>query len=192
VKSAKHIAVVDCGSAKTPDIEAIIAACGARVDLIALEDANGHGFRGSDAVVVSGGASLFTEPSGAEALKARFDFITRLEIPCLGICLGHQAIGIHCGARVYLGEARRAEEQIRIETQHALFEGFPDTVTLREDHCEGIDLPSGFKCLASSASYPVEAMADDGRRLYGVQFHPEVSGELGARLLDNFVRRLCG
>jgi GMP synthase (glutamine-hydrolysing) len=191
VRSAKGITVVDCGSSKTPEIVAILARQVSAVCTVALRDANGHRFDESDAVVISGGPLLFTEARAAGTLRASFDFIAGLERPCLGICLGHQAIGIQRGARVYLGEERRAEERIRVETAHPLFAGFPQTVTLREDHCEGIDLPDGFECLASSDAYAVEAMADDERRLYGVQFHPEVSGALGSRLLENFAAGLC-
>ena len=189
--SLERIVLVDCGSDKTEDIAAILAGCVRSVEAVPLRHANRHGVNTADAVVISGGPLLFTDREVAPGLNAMFAFLTELKAPCLGICLGHQAIGTHYGARVYLGEARRSEERIRIECDHPLFKGFPDTVTLREDHCEGIDLPAGFRLLASSEAYPVEAMADDGRGLYGVQFHPEVSGELGRRLLKNFVGRLC-
>lgn len=191
MKASKRITVVDCGSLKTKDIAAILAECACRVDIIALADANRHPFGDRDAVVISGGPLLLTQPDMAEALAGTFDFIPQLETPCLGICLGHQAIGLQYGSRIFLGEERRAEEQIRIETGHPLFAGFPKLATLREDHCEGIELADGFERLAWSDAYAVEAMADDGRRLYGVQFHPEVSGALGERLLENFVTRLC-
>jgi GMP synthase-like glutamine amidotransferase len=191
VKSAKRITVIDCGSVKTNDIAAILAGCGCTVDIVALDDVNRHPLSAGDAVVISGGPLLFTEPGTAGTLAGKFDFIADLETACLGICLGHQAIGLQRGARVYRGAERRAEEHIRIETGHPLFEGFPKMATLCEDHCEGVELPNGFERLAWSDAYPVEAMADDGQRLYGVQFHPEVSGELGVRLLRNFTTRLC-
>ena len=140
--------------------------------------------------MISGGPLLFTKSADARTLAGRFEFIGSLRVPCLGICLGHQAIGIQRGANVYLGEERRAEENLSVDTKHPLFQGFSETVTLREDHCEGIGLPAGFRCLASSQFYPVEAMADDEARLYGVQFHPEVSGPPGVRLLENFVNLL--
>ena len=63
---------------------------------------------------------------------------------------------------------------------------FPPRFSVKADHCEGVSLPSGFQLLASSAFYEVEAMASTTHPNFGVQFHPEVSGEVGEIIIRNF------
>lgn len=107
--------------------------------------------------------------------------------PVLGICLGHQALALRDGARVYLGPARRGVEDVEPVGAHPLFAGLGPRIAFGTDHTEGVALPPRYQLLARSAAYPVEAMGDDARRRYGVQFHPEISGELGQRLIARFV-----
>jgi GMP synthase-like glutamine amidotransferase len=182
-----RVALVDCGSKKVVAIEAMLRSAGVRVDTVRLEDVAAS--LDADAVVISGGPRLFTgEPSLIDA----FAFIDALAVPTLGICLGHQAIALRRGGKVFLGVERRAPETIVRIGEHPLLEGLSREPEFVEDHCEGVTLPSGFVALASSVHYDVEAMADDDARLYGVQFHPEVSGVAGQRLLGNFVKLAVG
>jgi len=149
---------------------------------IALEDARQA--LEADAVVISGGPHLFTaEPSLIDA----FAFIDDLRVPTLGICLGHQAIALRAGAQVFLGPERREAETIHIVQRHPLVDALPKDVTFVADHCEGVTLPDGFVRVASSSHYENEIIACDERRLYGVQFHPEVSGDTGLTLLTSFL-----
>jgi GMP synthase-like glutamine amidotransferase len=179
--SDSEVAVVDCGSKTTPDIVAALEALGARVARVPLDAAGS--LRG-DAVIVSGGPRLFTsEPE----LIDRFAFLDALELPTLGICLGHQAIGMRHGARIHRGEERRAMEALEIVRAHPLLAGLGAAPLFRADHCEGIELPAGFQCLARSEHYHVEVMTHAERPLFGVQFHPEVSGAVGMQLLRNFL-----
>src|SRR5262245_47720342 len=171
-----NVAVVDCGSSKCDALVALVASAGAHAESVELARAAAIQ---ADAVVISGGPRLFTaEPSLIDA----FAFIDALSVPVLGICLGHQAIALRAGAKVYLGVERREPELVTLARSHPLLAGLPPSVTFVADHCEGITLPEGFECLASSQHYPVEIMACDPRRLYGVQFHPEVSGAAGQTL----------
>lgn len=176
------VTLVDCGSSKVPDLRAMIEAAGSRVFTVSL--AHARTAPAADAVVISGGPRLFTaEPALVEELA----FIDALDVPALGICLGHQAIALRHGAEVYLGAARRGPETIRIAMGHPLLMGLGPEPVFTQDHCEGVTLPDGFVCLASSEHYPVEILACDRLRLYGVQFHPEISGEAGLTVLANFV-----
>ena len=180
------IALVDCGSRKVPELAAMLELAGARCQRIALGDADAKAAApgASDALVISGGPRLFTSEPG---LGAEFSFLDGLALPTLGICLGHQAIGLRRGATAFLGEARRGPELLEIVAAHPLLEGLGSSTTLGADHCEGISLPPGFELLASSRHYPVEIMASRQAPVFGVQCHPEISGEAGARLLANFV-----
>lgn len=181
-----QITIIDCGSSRVPEIKDKVLTVGANASVIKLDDACASDLNRSDGVVISGGPLLFTDPATGKALISRFGFLDQLQVPVLGICLGHQAIGLRYGAEVFRDTERRKSEEVKIEKDHPLFNGFNDAVEFTTDHCEGITLPDGFVRLASSKYYGVEAMADDSKQLYGVQFHPESSGETGEKLFQNF------
>jgi GMP synthase-like glutamine amidotransferase len=182
-----QIGLVDCGSRGVERIRTILSVAGAAVAIIPLPQIGATPPPGLDAVVISGGPHLFTAGETGVALVERFAFIDRFATPILGICLGHQAIGLRFGAQVYRGPAVRRPEPIHITAPHSLFAGIPSGAVFVEDHTEGITLPPGFSHLAESGTYPLEAMAHRSRPLYGVQFHPEVSGRVGERVLENFL-----
>lgn len=182
-----QIGLVDCGSRGVDRIRNILDAAGAAVAAIPLPQVGEAPPQGLDAVVISGGPHLFTAAETGTAFVERFAFIDRLAAPALGICLGHQAIGLRFGAQVYRGPAVRRPELIHIAAPHPLFAGIPPDAVFVEDHTEGITLPPGFSRLAESSTYPIEAMVHLSRPLYGVQFHPEASGRVGERLLGNFL-----
>ena len=75
-----------------------------------------------------------------------------------------------------------------------LFAGLPATLQVWMSHGDRVErLPDGFVAIAHSANSPLAAIADEARRLYGIQFHPEVvHTPQGAALLENFVKRICG
>jgi GMP synthase-like glutamine amidotransferase len=177
--------VVDCGSKKVGSIVDALEAAGARGRIVALDDAPSCDWSAPDLVVVSGGPRLFTEEEG---LAERFVFLDRVKGALLGICLGHQALGLRYGARVFRGPERREVEAVEVTTPHPLFDGLEAPLSFVTDHCEGITLPEGFVLLGSSSHYEVEVMAHATLPRFGVQFHPEVSDARGARLLANFVR----
>ena len=180
------IIIVDCGSSKTKNIAESLATCACETQLILLDEANDFHFNAFDAIVISGGPKLFTDPFQLPELKRQFTFIANLKKPTLGICLGHQAIGLSFGSNIFMGEARRSQETIQKIQAHPLLTDLPETFLMNEDHCEGISLPAGFCLLASSDFYTVEAMACDASGFYGVQFHPEVSMQNGQVVIRNF------
>ncbi|RPI76769.1 MAG: hypothetical protein EHM45_11815 [Desulfobacteraceae bacterium] len=181
------IAVIDCGSKKLDAICSLVRELGCSVMKIPLTEANESDFKDFRGVIVSGGPFLFTNPGGTPDLVERFAFIARLTIPTLGICLGHQALGLVHGAQVFRGPEIRRPEKIDILRDHLLFQGIASETLFGEDHCEGITLPRGFTLLASSASYEVEAMTADDKPFFGVQFHPEISGAWGKKIFQNFI-----
>ena len=180
--------LVDCGSRKVSHIRRILEKLGGEVTTIPLELANQHEFERCSGVVISGGNRLFTDPNTRDRLYQWFAFVETLRVPTLGICLGHQAIALRHGATAYLGPERRDQEAIQVLVEHDLFTGIQSPGLFRTDHCEGIQLPEGFQHLATSDAYAIEAMACLTRPLFGVQFHPEVSGPLGEIMFRNFYR----
>jgi len=181
--------IVNFGSAKTGQIAACLTELGiasvivdgANPELIDLDKTSG--------IILSGAPILLTE-TDVTIYTAPYLFLKTVHMPVLGICFGHQLLGLLFGASVYKGMEVRKDTLLTIINADNLFVGFGDTTTMREDHTEGITLPEDFIKLAASAEYEVEAMKHRERDLFGVQFHPEVSGKNGLQLLSNFCRLL--
>jgi GMP synthase-like glutamine amidotransferase len=157
-----NVTLVDCGSRTSDAIGVMLEGAGAALTRVPLDDARPHELNRAHGVVISGGPRLFSEEAD---LLERFAFIDRLAVPALGICLGHQALGLRHGADFHRGVERRAPEPISWSCDHALLAGLGDDTVFAEDHCEGISLPPGFVRLGRSPFYDVEAMACDERRL---------------------------
>src|SRR5262245_48033032 len=146
------------------------------------------------AVILSGGPASVTEFGTPRAP----DWVFRANLPVLGICYGEQTMVEQLGGGVEGGHHRefgRAELEVTAETP--LFDGVwakGETDTVWMSHGDRVTrLPPGFKVVGISKGAPFAAIADEKRRLYAVQFHPEVAHTpRGAALLGNFVRRIAG
>ena len=178
--------VVDCGSKKVDSIQQIVSEFGFRTRKFPLDKIAQLRIVDYAGVIISGSPILLTETDYSQHLRS-LDFICSGRIPALGICFGHQLIGLLYGARVFRGPECRGDQTVEIIDRDILFEGLDATLSLREDHCEGITLPPEFVVLAKSRNYEVEAMKHRSKDVYGVQFHPEVSGETGKRIFNNFL-----
>ena len=183
------ILVVDCGSEKVDSIQRIVKGFGFKPDRVRLEDISRASHAGYAGVIVSGSPILLTETAPSKYLRL-LRFTASGKCPTLGICFGHQIIRLLHGAKIFRGIECRVNQTVKVLDENGLFEGLAPRLSLREDHCEGITLPPQFLLLATSASYAVEAMKHPDKELYGVQFHPEASGAVGVRILENFLR-LC-
>lgn len=115
--------------------------------------------------------------------------------PVLGVCYGMQLIAHLHGGQVEPGHTREyGQAHLNLDTPSALFRGLPAEMDVWMSHGDHVNQPPpGFTALARSSSGLLAAMGDDSRRLYGVQFHPEVSHTpQGMDLLRNFVFDICG
>ncbi len=120
--------------------------------------------------------------------------IFELGVPVLGICYGAQLMSHLLGGKVSSAETR---EYGKIEVDLSpspIFEGIEGKGVCWMSHTDYIsDVPEGFKITASSATCPVAAYENAEKKLYGVQFHPEVNHTLfGERMLRNFLYNVCG
>ena len=146
------------------------------------------------AVVLSGGPASVGESASPIASPRLID----LGVPMLGICYGEMTLVAQLGGEVERG--RRAEfgrADIRIDRESPLLAGLGDigdTLPVWMSHGDTITaIPPGFEIIATSAGSPYAVIADEGRRLYGVQFHPEVAHTpRGALILRNFTHRIAG
>jgi GMP synthase (glutamine-hydrolysing) len=141
-------------------------------------------------IILSGGPDSVCR-EGSPSLPPEF---FRLGIPTLGICYGLQLISQCLGGRVTPGSQREfGKAFINVVEADALFTGLPDKFQVWMSHGDRVDsLPKGFRVLARSGEI-VSAAADDDRRMWGVQFHPEVvHTHHGNEILANFLTRGCG
>jgi GMP synthase (glutamine-hydrolysing) len=162
--------------------------CQIETPATALEAIRRHSPQG---VILSGGPSSIYEAGSPKIDPALFD----LGIPVLGICYGMQFMTAALGGRVE--RARRREygfAELSIKSARGLFHGIDRATTCWMSHGDSIKkLPRGFKATASTANTAFAAACDDRRRLYGVQFHPEVDHTpLGRAMLKNFLFGICG
>ncbi len=186
--NTNKVIIIDCGSDKVSELIKQIESLDYTIETIKLRDGNHFPFEQAHSVIISGGPHLFTDsPATHQSLMADFEFLKNLELPTLGICLGHQALAITFGGRAYRDIERRETEIIRVLHQHFLFEGLPVNPAFIEDHCEGIWPSKKMKVLADSEFYETEAIEILHRPMVGIQFHPETSGENGKILINNFL-----
>lgn len=141
------------------------------------------------AVIVSGSQKMV---GAGEIEPGLADFLRGSRGLLLGICYGCQALARSFGALVKKdARAHLGEEEIFLNKTDPLFSGFPHRFAMTESHQEIVardnDLERIFMIVAESQSGLVEAIRHRERPLYGVQFHPEKSGESGVRLLVNFL-----
>jgi GMP synthase (glutamine-hydrolysing) len=146
------------------------------------------------AIILSGGPASTTEAESPRADSALFE----AGVPMLGICYGEQTICAELGGKVEAGHHREfGRAEIEIRKNSALFEGI-GAVGHREpvwmSHGDRVTaLPPGFEVIAVSDGAPFAAIADEARKIYAVQFHPEVvHTPRGKTLLWNFTHLIAG
>lgn len=142
-------------------------------------------------IVLSGGPSSVYEDGAPQLDRRVFD----LGIPVLGICYGMQLMGHTLGGRVGPGTKREyGRTDLEILDGSELFSGLGSKIVAWMSHGDSVkEAPDGFIAIARTANTPIAAMANTERKLYGVQFHPEVAHtEQGKRILENFLYKVCG
>jgi len=141
-------------------------------------------------IILSGGPSSVYDADAPNADPA----ILQLGIPILGICYGLQFIVHHLGGKVHSADKREyGHAEVTLEGPASeLFNGLPDTLHVWMSHGdEAMELPHGFRRIAATAN-ALAGIADEERRIWAVQFHPEVHHTpLGSQLIQNFLFRIC-
>ncbi len=188
---AAPVLVIDFGSQVTQLIARRVREAGVYCEIVPFNKAD-EALKASppQAIILSGGPASVTLPGTPRAPQAVFE----LGVPVLGICYGQQTMVVQLGGKVEGDGSREfGRADIEIVGQSPLFEGVwalggSDHVWM--SHGDKVTvLPTGFHPIAVSHGAPFAAIADEKRRLYGVQFHPEVAHTpRGTALLRNFVQ----
>ncbi len=191
---AERILLIDFGSQFTQLIARRVRESGVYCEIAPCHALRGHLDPKPAAVILSGGpASAAAGQAGPPAPPELF----QLGVPILGICYGQQAMCAALGGRAAPGEAREfGRARITIAAASPLFDSLAPpggTEDVWMSHADRVvELPKGFVPLAHSGHAPYAAIADERRKLYGVQFHPEVVHTPGgAKLIENFARRIA-
>ena len=143
-------------------------------------------------IILSGGPASVYQANAPKVDAPLFD----LDVPFLGICYGMGMINLAGGGRVARADRREyGPADLVIDDDNDLFHGFDTKGVARVWMSHGDrmdDAPKGWRILAHSANSPIAAFADPKRRLFGVQFHPEVvHTPRGREVLKNFIFRVC-
>ena len=166
---------------------------------------------GPKGIILSGGPESTTEQGSPRAPKHVFD----LQVPVLGICYGMQTMAVQFGGKVESGHHREfGAALVNVDQPCTLLDGLNDTavgatprgrpdfahlpdsaqLNVWMSHGDRVTaVPEGFTVTAHTDNVPIVAMADETRRYYGVQFHPEVTHtQSGEALLARFAKDICG
>jgi GMP synthase (glutamine-hydrolysing) len=181
------ITIIDCGSKKTPEIGRIVSSFGVQTEIIPMENLSENVCRESQGIIISGAAILLTETDCQKYLDF-FSCIKQARCPVLGICFGHQMVGMLYGGKICKDKECRQPIAIKMCGKDMIFEGLPDDPVFGEDHTESVSPPPDFEHIATSEFCKTEAIKHKNKPVYGVQFHPEISGENGKTLFKNFLK----
>jgi GMP synthase (glutamine-hydrolysing) len=197
---AHRVLILDFGAQYTQLIARRVRESGVYCEIhpwdMSEADVRAFGARG---VILSGGPESVTDAEPPRAPPCVFE----AGVPVLGICYGMQTMAQQLGGRVTPAEHREfGYAQVAVLEPCRLFDGLRDhtdadgraVLDVWMSHGDRVDaLPPGFIAVAGTPSAPLAAMADESRRFYAVQFHPEVTHTLqGERLIERFVREICG
>ena len=147
-----------------------------------------EGYKG---IIFTGGPNSVYDPASPHYDPAILD----ARVPILGICYGCQLMAYMAGGKVESAENSSEYGKIEVTvTNNVLFTDIPEKSVCWMSHRDYIaEAPAGFSVIAKTDKCPTAAMCDESRRLYGVQFHPEVTHtEYGKQLLHNFLYQVCG
>jgi GMP synthase (glutamine-hydrolysing) len=187
------VLVLDFGSQVTQLIARRVREAGVYCEIVPYNKAGEALARKPRAIILSGGPASAMEEGAPRAPQAVFE----AGVPVLGICYGEMTMSAQLGGKVEAGHNREfGRADIHVKTASPLLDGLAETGSepVWMSHGDKITaIPPGFSAIATSESSPYAVIADEKRKFYGVQFHPEVAHTpRGATLLSNFVRTIAG
>ncbi|SDQ94577.1 glutamine-hydrolyzing GMP synthase [Pseudovibrio sp. Tun.PSC04-5.I4] len=190
-----RILIIDFGSQVTQLIARRVRESGVYSEIVPFQSAEAA-FKEMNpkAVILSGGPASTTEMGSPRAPQIIFD----AGIPVLGICYGQQTMCAQLGGKVSSSDHREfGRAFVSVAKSSPLFDGIWPNESKHQvwmSHGDRVEaLPEGFEVIATSEGAPFAAVADEKRKFYAVQFHPEVVHTPdGAKLIENFTHKIAG
>ncbi len=178
------IAIVDLGGQYCHLIKRRLRDLGVRSEIYGSE-VRARKLGHHSAVILSGGPRSVYEKD-APSIDPK---VLKLDVPILGICYGHQLLAQMLGAKVEKNRPEYGHTKLSVVAENTLFKGTPRKQIVWMSHSDSVvELPPNLVTLASTGHCRNSAFSDPGKRLYGVQFHPEVTDtRCGGQILDNFI-----
>jgi GMP synthase (glutamine-hydrolysing) len=188
-----RILIVDFGSQVTQLIARRVRESGVYCEIVPFNSVEkAFGEMNPKAVILSGGPNSVADIDTPRAPEN----ILSSGLPILGICYGQQTLCAQLGGSVEQSDEREfGRAMLEVKAGSPLFEGIDaDEIQVWMSHGDRVnDLPGGFSIIGTSENAPYAAIADEARKIYGVQFHPEVVHTPdGAKMLQNFTHKIAG
>ncbi|MEZ9564945.1 glutamine-hydrolyzing GMP synthase [Vibrio artabrorum] len=188
----QRILILDFGSQYTQLVARRIREIGVYCELWSwdVEEADIREFK-PDGIILSGGPESVTEENSPRAPQYVFDS----GVPVFGICYGMQTMAEQLGGKVATSTEREfGYAAVQVTGESALFADLESTQDVWMSHGDKVvEIPADFTKIAETDTCPYAAMANEEKKYYGVQFHPEVTHtKNGLKMLENFVLNACG
>ncbi len=188
----QRILILDFGSQYTQLVARRVREIGVYCELWSwdVEEADIREFN-PDGIILSGGPESVTEANSPRAPQYVFDS----GVPVFGVCYGMQTMAEQLGGRVATSDEREfGYAQVKISGESALFKDLDLTQDVWMSHGDKVvEIPADFVKIGETDTCSYAAMANEEKKYYGVQFHPEVTHtKNGLQMLENFVLGVCG
>ena len=193
--TSERVLVIDYGGQYTHLISRRCRELGVYAEIIPQDTRlDDDSFLGVKGVILSGGPRTVTSSDLDSTFKENFVKYNTANIKTLGICFGHQLLAVHLGAKLSAGgNPEYGQIEIEVVGEESLLSGLDKTQSVWMSHSdEVVELPEGMSILAKSGENRVAAYCDDEHKVFGVQFHPEVTHTPnGLTVLKGFLRDIC-
>ncbi|MFH0819005.1 MAG: glutamine-hydrolyzing GMP synthase [Patescibacteria group bacterium] len=184
----KYIAILDFGSQYTHLISRRVRQLGVLARIFPT-DVEADKIKDAWGIILSGGPDSITDE------RLAYDpGIFKMGVPMLGFCYGHQLIAKYLGGQVASQNQREyGKAKIKVQGNSPIFKGLEEEEQVWMSHWDIVSrMPAGFQKIGTTDICEIAAMADDNRKFYGFQYHPEVHHTThGMKMLENFVFNIC-
>lgn len=184
----EKLAILDCGGQYTKVIDRRVRELGVKSDIFPI-NIKAEELKEYQSIILSGGPNSVSSDQ-----RLKFDErIFELGVPVLGICYGMQLMSDHFGGTVAGNVVKEyGQNEVWVDTSSPIFDGLEENQKVLMSHGDTVKIaPEGFKIIAKSGQ-AIAAIGNDEKKMYGLQFHPEVDlTENGMKILENFIRKVA-